>query len=218
MHGHALAPGLSGDTLASGRSIGILRRIADPAVALALWNRTMSRAFVRWLDGLAPDRLPHGRVLVAPADAPAALAGILRLSGTPDTPEARLLITDAAMLARRFQAVTGGDAIDIRLETIRHDACWKFHVDDVTFRLLTTYRGLGTQIASPAHAAEALTRQRDYAGPLDEIPPRAVALFKGARGGAGVVHRSPPIIGTGIVRLVLCVNQPSAASPPRWIA
>ncbi len=215
MHGQALAPTRPDGTVVAGKSIGILRRIADPAVALALWDRTMARGFVRWLETLPPDRLPHGRVLVAAADAPAALAGILARSATPDTPEARLLVTDAAMLARRFAVIAGGTDVDIRLETIRHDACWKFHVDDVRFRLLTTYRGLGTQIASPAHAAEALTRQRDYAGPLDEIPPRAVALFKGARGGAGVVHRSPPIAGTGTVRLVLCVNQPSAASPPR---
>lgn len=208
-------------TIARGKSISILRRITDPGIALAMWDRQMSQALRRWLDALPPDppphgRLPHGRVLVATDDVHVALAAILARSGTPDTPEARLLVCDAAMLARRFATIAGGDEVDIRLETIRHDACWKFHVDDVRLRLLTTYRGPGTQIASPANAAEALARQRDYPGPLDEIPPRAVALFKGARGGAGVVHRSPPILGSGVVRLVLCVNLPSAASPPRW--
>lgn len=202
--------------LVRGQSISILRRIADPAVGLALWERRLSRAACRWLDGLPADRLPDGRVLVGVAEAHAALTGILARSHTPDTPEARLVVADAAMLARRFAAIAGGEVVDIRLETIRHDACWKFHVDDVRLRMLTTYRGPGTQIASPVNAAEALTRQRDYAGPLDEIPPHAVALFKGARGGAGVVHRSPPISGTGLTRLVLCVNLPSAASPPRW--
>ncbi len=218
MRGQALtSTGLADDqVVVRGQSISILRRIGHPAVGLALWDRRLSRAATRWLDGLAPDRLPHGRVLVAPADARIALSAILQRSRTPDTPEARLLVADAAMLARRFAVIAGGDAVDIRLETIRHDACWKFHVDDVRIRMLTTYRGPGTQFASPAHAAEALTRQRDYAGPLDEIPPHAVALFKGARGGAGVVHRSPPLGGTGMTRLVLCVNLPSAASPPRW--
>lgn len=217
MRGQAVASSpADGPDIVRGKSIGILRRINDPAVALALWDRVMSRAAVRWLDSLPPDRLPHGRVLAATADAHAALAAILARSGTPDTPGARLLTSDATLLARRFAAIAGADTVDIRLEAIGHDACWKFHVDDVRFRLLTTYRGPGTQLASPAHAAEALTRQRDYTGPLDEIPPRAVALFKGARGGAGVVHRSPPLAGTGLTRLVLCVNLPSAASPPPW--
>jgi len=210
----SLAPQAPG--IARGQSISVLRRIHDPAVALALWERKLSRAFALWLDTLAPDRLPHGRVLAGTADAHAALAAILHRSATPDHPMARLLLADAAMLARRFAAVAGSDTIDIRLEAVRHDACWKFHVDDVKFRLLTTYRGPGTQTVSPAHAGDALARQRDYTGPLDEIPPRNVALFKGARSGAGVVHRSPPITGSGIVRLVLCVNLPSAASPPAW--
>ncbi len=212
----ALAARHPAPDIVRGQSISILRRIVAPAIGLALWDRRLSRAATRWLDGLAADRLPHGRVLVTADDAHAALGHVLARSGTPDTPEARLLVADAAMLARRFAAIAGDDMVDIRLETIRHDACWKFHVDDVWLRMLTTYRGPGTQFASPAHAAEALTRQRDYAGPLDEIPPHAVALFKGARGGAGVVHRSPPLGGTGLTRLVLCVNLATAASPPLW--
>lgn len=209
-----LAPPAPG--IARGQSISVLRRVSDPAVALALWERKLSRTFALWLDTLTPDRLPHGRVLAGTAEVYAALAAILDRSRTPDHPMARLLLADATMLSRRFAAIAASNTVDIRLETVRHDACWKFHVDDVKFRLLTTYRGPGTQTVSPAHAGDALARQRDYTGPLDEIPPCNVALFKGARSGAGVVHRSPPITGSGIVRLVLCVNLPSAASPPAW--
>jgi len=51
-----------------------------------------------------------------------------------------------------------------------------------------------------------------------QLPAFAVALFKGeqAAEGTGVLHRSPPIAGTGMTRLVLCVDGPSAASPPLW--
>ncbi|MCV5950367.1 DUF1826 domain-containing protein, partial [Escherichia coli] len=77
------APGI-----ARGQSISVLRRISDPTVALALWERKLSRAFALWLDTLAPDRLPHGRVLAGTADAHAALAAVLHRSATPDHPMA----------------------------------------------------------------------------------------------------------------------------------
>ena len=86
------------------------------------------------------------------------------------------------------------------------------------FRLITTYIGPGTEYVDPADAGRALDDQRDYTGPLNRVPAFGVAVFKGSSGpsGMGVVHRSPPIAGTGLHRLVLCVNAPSSTSPVRW--
>jgi hypothetical protein len=65
---------------------------------------------------------------------------------------------------------------------------------------------------------KALQAQRAYLGPIVQLPAFAVALFKGDQvtEGSGVLHRSPPIAGTGMTRLVLCMDGPSAASPPMW--
>jgi hypothetical protein len=65
----------------------------------------------------------------------------------------------------------------------------------------------------------ALREQRDYRGPMEELPRFAVALFKGSRADRpedGIVHRSPPIAGTGQCRLVLYLNERSEISPPLW--
>ena len=45
-----------------------------------------------------------------------------------------------------------------------------------------------------------------------------VAIFKGSAAGSGngIVHRSPPIVGTGHTRLLLCLNQRTEISPAPW--
>ncbi len=46
-------------------------------------------------------------------------------------------------------------------------------------------------------------------GPLYELPRFAVALAKGsARGDRSLVHRSPPIEGSGVTRLFVAMNAP----------
>ncbi|WP_159107088.1 DUF1826 domain-containing protein [Azospirillum sp. B4] len=212
----ALSPPPAGRSFAGvveGGSPIVLARIADPAVGLALWRRAdmSGGALESWLDALPADRLPHGRFLVRPWEVVTALATVLPGPG---------FATDVADLCRRFLAIAGGDWVDVRLEAVAHDACWKFHRDHVRLRLITTYRGPGTQVVAPVDGARALASQRRYRGPLYQLPRHAVALFKGCgeTGGCeeGVVHRSPPVAGTGQVRLVLCLNAPSAASPDPW--
>lgn len=92
---------------------------------------------------------------------------------------------------------------------IDHDACWRFHRDHVGLRLNTTYRGPGTQWPPLEHAPRALKAQRRYRGPLNELPAFSVGVFKGVprAGNGAVVHRSPPVEGTGQTRLFLCLNE-----------
>jgi hypothetical protein len=196
----------------------VLARIAEPSVGLALWRRRLPQALVTWLAQLPPRRLPEGRVLVRLDDLGEAVASLLAASRTPQAPASTLLAADVIDLARRFARSADSDTVDLRLEIVRHHACWKFHRDCVRLRLLTTYLGPTTQIVTAGNADRALQQQRAYRGPLRPMPTDAVALFKGAeaRPGTGVVHRSPPVAGTGQHRLVLCVNLPSLASPDPW--
>ncbi|GAB5471891.1 MAG: hypothetical protein Kilf2KO_49210 [Rhodospirillales bacterium] len=126
----------------------------------------------------------------------------------PAGPMRDLLVEDIAALADAFARITRSDLIDLRLEGIAHDACWKFHRDCVEARLLTTYHGSATEWVPPSHSQEALSAQQSFQGPIERLSAHGVGLFKGsyARPGSGIVHRSPPIAGTGETRLLICLN------------
>lgn len=187
----------------------VLRRIGNNKVALAIWRRTPAAGLERWLDHLPADRLPVGHFVGPVACVPARLETFCDLAGAEACPERQALVEDVARLARAFAALSGGPLVDLRLDAVAHDSCWRFHRDHVGYRLNATYRGPGTQWLPPEHAVRALRSQRRYRGPLNEMPRFAVGLFKGvARAGVGaIVHRSPPVAGSGQTRLFLCVNE-----------
>lgn len=205
--------------IVSGPDAGILSHIRLPGVELALWRRSPPPALVAALATGDPARYPDGRLLVRPADLPAALTGLLTGSGFPQV-AGGALAADIIDLGRRFADLFGLEAVDLRLEALAHDACWKFHRDHVPARLVTTYGGPGTEWVVPAFGARAVEEQKDYNGPLERLSAGDVAIFRGCQPGHdhGIVHRSPPVAGTGVTRLFLCLNLPSPASPPLWQA
>lgn len=187
----------------------VLLRIADDDVALAIWHRPHAEELAAWLDSLPAERLPEGHFVGPVACVPARLASLCDLVGLGDGSERRALIDDMAGLARCFATRTGSRDVDLRLEAIAHDACWRFHRDHVGYRLNATYRGPGTQWPPLDHAARALKAQRRYRGPLNEFPRFAAGLFKGVvrAGTEAIVHRSPPVARSGQTRLFLCLNE-----------
>jgi hypothetical protein len=199
----------------------VLDRIAEQGVALAIWTRQAPPGLAQWLDGLAAERLPEGQFVGPAACVPARLATLCNLVGIEDGAERRTLIDDVSRLARLFAARVGSRDVDLRLEAVDHDSCWRFHRDHVGYRLNATYRGPGTQWPPPGEAARALRAQRRYRGPLNDMPRFAVGLFKGVplAGKAAVLHRSPAVAGSGQTRLFLCLNEVgddgSVSSVPR---
>jgi hypothetical protein len=186
-----------------------LGRISGPSVALAVWTRRAPPGLAQWLDGLPAELLPEGQFIGPAACVPARLATLCDLVGLDSGPPRRTLIADISRLARDFAAIIGSRDVDLRLEAVDHDSCWRFHRDHVGYRLNATYRGPGTQWPPPCEAARAVRAQRRYRGPLNEMPRFAVGLFKGVRlaGEAAVLHRSPPVAGSGQTRLFLCLNE-----------
>lgn len=201
-------------SVASITTLSDVRAILAPGTRLVLWPRDLQADVGAWLDQLPADRLPQGRVLVAPGETSEALRRFRDTAGTPEGPECNWLMRDIVDLVAEFSRVSGSGRVDLRLEVIHHDACWRFHYDMVPFRLVTTYRGPGTQWVRPDEAEAALRDQRAYTGPLQALSPGHVACFKGARSpDGGIVHRSPPMGEGGGARLFLCLNVPSAVSP-----
>ena len=195
-----------------------LAAINEPDRELVIWRRALPACLQTWLDRLDASCLPDLRVLVRPGDLRRAVEPHLDEIGMPQGDMRNLLVGDVDDLVSAFAGIARCDLVDVRLERVSHDSCWKFHRDFVEARLLTTYRGPGTEWVQPIHAEQALRAQKRFKGPLEQISGNDVALFKGNRGGpgSGIVHRSPPIAGTGCTRLLLALNKESTASPEPW--
>ena len=169
---------------------------------------------------MEPSNLPEQRVLIRPRDVPSAVKGIFNECAMPVGDMRNLLAGDIHDLVSRFANITQSEFVDVRLERINHNSCWKFHRDNVEARLLTTYCGPATEWVPPLDAENALLQQKDFTGPIEALQGNDVAIFKGSGSGSGsgIVHRSPPIEGTGCTRLLLCLNQRSEISPSPWPA
>jgi hypothetical protein len=195
--GMSVGERLTRQALRSG-PIGILPRALDPTVAAEL-------------DALPVHCLPR-----------------LRLEGDLKTlrREARLhlaesefgpdwlaewLVNDLSFLGLMFEQLTGAQRLCLRLDVIEDDACRKFHVDNVRYRLVTTYRGPGTQWLPP-HALATLPPGSPISSDhIRQLERGWVAVMRGSRGATaghpGVLHRSPSIEGKGIARLFLAINE-----------
>jgi hypothetical protein len=199
----------SASPIVEGAARATLDRILDAGVTLAVWIRRAPPGLAAWLDALPPECLPQGRFVCDPEKVPARLAVLCDKAGLGHGRARALLIADIANLAARFARITAVRRVDLRLEALDHDSCWRFHRDRVGLRLNATYRGPGTQWPPLELTARAARAQRRYRGAMNELPRFAVGLFKGERRGgpAAILHRSPPIAGTGTTRLFLCLNE-----------
>lgn len=192
----------------------------DPGMELIIWRRALPMRLRSWLEELDASRIPHLRVLVKPKDLRRVLEPHLEECHMPPGDLRDLLVGDIDNLVAAFARITRSDFVDVRLERISHDSCWKFHRDNVQARLLTTYRGPATEWIQPKYAERALCEQRDFGGPIEAMQNHDVAIFKGRAAGSdsGIVHRSPPIEGSGQTRLLLCLNRRSEVSPAPQMA
>ena len=211
----SLAAGAGIETCEAAEGLGA---IARPDVELVIWRRSLPSRLQTWLERLDAALLPDLRLLVRPEDLVRAMEPPLNDRGLPKGEMRALLLCDVDDLVSAFARIARTDLVDVRLQSVSGDACWKFHRDCVEARLLTTYRGPATEWVQPRHAEAALNAQKRFKGPIERLGAHDVAIFKGscAGPGSGIVHRSPPIAGTGRTRLLLCLNKPSAASPEPW--
>ena len=219
---------LEGESVRTSATLGVgiatcdaaegLTAIDKPDMELVIWRRALPMCLQTWLDRMDASCLPDLRILVRPGDLPRAVEPHLDEIGMPAGDMRDLLVGDVDDLVSAFAGIARSDFVDVRLARVSHDSCWKFHRDYVEARLLTTYRGPGTEWVQPIHAERALRAQKRFKGPLEHIRGNDVAIFKGncAGPGSGIVHRSPPIAGTGCTRLLLSLNKRSDASPEPW--
>lgn len=179
-----------------------LSAIGQPGCAAVVWRRNPLPDFQNWIDGLDPAQLPKARVVLPPEAVRDAAFQICEAHGTPDSPERTRLIEDVAALADIFAGLMQAPYLRLRFDVITTNACRKFHIDAVTARLVCTYRGTGTQYGVAADG--------DVPREIFTVPAGAPILLRGTlwpeHPKSGLLHRSPPIEGTGETRLVFVLD------------
>ncbi len=182
--------------------------IRQQATSLILWQREIPNEVQTWLSKLTQAPVEDIRFTVKPEAFEEVFNPILANLPLPKGRGALWFIEDMSTLVRTFAEVTGTACVEVRLEWIDSDGCWKFHKDYVAYRLVATYDGTGTEWVPPAYARQALAHQRSYSGPLEKMLAGDVAIFKGCRNNPddGIVHRSPALSKKGGKRLFLCLN------------
>ncbi|MGI3169929.1 DUF1826 domain-containing protein [Pseudooceanicola sp. C21-150M6] len=175
--------------------------IRGRGVAALIWQRRPLASFQHWIDALDPADLPRVRAILRPDAARSFVTQACDSAGTPQGPERDRLIDDIAALADIFAGVTGAPWLRLRLDVVTGNACRRFHIDRVTARLVCTYRGTGTQYGFS---------DRGEPEVIHTVPTGAPFVMRGtiwpARPDPGLLHRSPPIEGTGETRLMLALD------------
>lgn len=180
--------------------------IHKPGCAAAIWRRSTPPGFQVWIDAISADELPSARLILRPSEVRSAVEQLCERSGMPYGAHQSWLIEDVANLADRFVDIMKAPYLRLRLDIIRTNACRRFHIDAIKARLICTYRGMGTQYGISVNGA---APKRVFT-----VPTGSAMIMRGTQWPevpmSGLLHRSPPIEGTGETRLVLVLDPISS--------
>jgi hypothetical protein len=215
---HAFPGRVTGAT----RTVGVLTvddpaqlmRIHEPSVNAVVWRRTPDAPVLQAWSDACPSGSAVVAAIVRPGGTGAEAACALEAFGA--------FASDVLMLSGLLSQVAGCVEVRARMVRVDDDQCRLFHVDEPALRILSTYVGPGTQWVDDG----SVRRERLGTGGVSAdafhrellIPGAAVYqaragwvclqkgdAYPGARGRA-IVHRSPPIEGTGVSRLRLTLE------------
>ncbi|WP_170477349.1 DUF1826 domain-containing protein [Ruegeria arenilitoris] len=179
-----------------------LTTIHHPGCAAVLWRRKPLNRFQSWIDGLPSEYLPQARLILRPKAVRQAVSEICEAAETPKGTKCDRLIEDVDALSDIFANVMVTEWLRLRLDVVTTNACRRFHIDAVTARLVCTYRGTGTQYGVSSNGADPSR--------VFTVPTATPILLRGTRWPeqpkSGLLHRSPPIEGSGETRLVLVLD------------
>ncbi len=179
-----------------------LRTFLQPGCAAAIWRRQTPPDIQKWFDGLPPDHLPRGRVILPPNAVAETVRHLCDMAETPQGPERAWLEEDVTTLAQTFSDLMSAQFLRLRLDVVTNNACRRFHIDAIKARLICTYRGTGTQYG--------ISTDGDDPRRVFTVQTGSPMLLRGTlwpeTPASGLLHRSPPIEGSGETRLVLVLD------------
>lgn len=218
-----LQPITTGDDWAIDQNPDVLTRIYDDAISIAIWQRQLQQDIQTYLTEL----LRKSKTVA------------LKLSGSPEQlmeeiqrvfppaliSEQHSCVSAAAFYADihqvldMFTCLFDAKILGLRINTLEHAMCPRFHTDNVGIRLITTYYGLATewlphQLADRSALGAAFASQintvgaiTDHESNIQQLSTGDVALFKGElwgdNEGRGIIHRSPALTADQPKRLVV---------------
>lgn len=202
---------MAGEDWAIDQNPDVLTRIYDDGMSIAIWQRHLKQDVECYLNEL----LRKSKTIA------------LKLSGSPEQlmeeiqrvfppaliseqhscVSAAAFYTDIHQVLDMFACLFDAKILGLRINTLEHAMCPRFHTDNVAIRLITTYYGLatewlpdqlanrtalGTVFASQINTPGAITTSENH---IQRMAAGDVALFKGelweGNEGRGIIHRSP---------------------------
>lgn len=209
---------------AVGDTADVLGQVCRPGINLSLWRRPPQAVISEEVSALKASQLPEGRYLTTLATFDDDIGAVLRAHGL-EPEDLKHFRADLNRLAKHFFSLSPGRHVKFRLVTTDGDNCRRFHVDTRYLRLLCTYQGPGTEWLSN----EQVDRGALYSGAPNEAIIRSgepsamqafwVGIMKGEleKDGNGLVHRSPPIAGSGQTRVLFCLDAEPVSHAERTL-
>ena len=167
-----------------------------------IWDREIPVNIQDWLNKTDPRLIPSFREICHKNEVTKNVNKIFENSPLIKHTETEWLMKDITRLSELFSSLMKVEYVRLRMEVVSTNSCRKFHIDAVKGRLICTYRGLGTQ----------------YGMSMDGIDPKhfkttptsSPILLRGTLwiedNPKMILHRSPPIEGTGETRFVLVID------------
>ena len=188
----------------------VLSQIYNDAITIAIWQRSLSENTDAYVQALLQSSQKIALKLVAtPAKLQQELQRIFPevITANDSALTHQELLQNLNELLEMFSCLFDATTIGLRINTLEHPMCPRFHVDNVPVRLVTTYGGAGTQWLPAAYAdcsklgPKARGVMDEHSGiicnaqAIQQLNAGDVALLKGenweGNEGRGLIHRSP---------------------------
>ncbi|OQK16793.1 hypothetical protein AU255_02485 [Methyloprofundus sedimenti] len=196
-----------------------LTQIYQPAINLCVVQRKVDNELKRFVEHLLKQPHPVGFVEIINATS---FDFINLLPQTEHLPGYQAFCKDVAHLVAMYCDLFDLSHVGLRLRTLDHAMCPRFHTDAVTCRLVCTYGGVGTEWLEEPHVdrrklgtgsgglkdeCSGLIMDADA---IQTMPAYAIGLLKGSRWEGneqyGAVHRSPQLTPDSPKRLLLTLD------------
>lgn len=182
-------------------------QISVPETDGVVWERKLQPRVAHWLNQMPPSKLPSARMVLKPADIETCVADVFARLGHDPSEALDWFAKDINRMANAVSALVDTSWLRLRLDPVSNNACARFHIDFVTARLICTYRGPGTEFGI-GNATEPPMQ-------IDSVPTGMPILLKGKlwpqSQPVSLQHRSPPIAGTGVTRLLMVLEAVDAS-------
>ena len=200
-----------------GNQLEVLTDIYQENTNIVIWQRSLTDQLIQAADNILETQSNLEKLMVLePEDA---FIKVYKILG--ETQDAEVLAQDIAKLVDMFCCLFDVTRAALRLTVLDRAMCPRFHVDRVPCRMITTYQGVATEWL-PHHLADRSKLGLGNMGKPDEVSGLFectsdvrqlgfgdVALLKGElwenNEGAGLIHRSPKLIGN-TRRLLLTID------------